>query len=527
MKNKKKRKYLNKKLRLNLLFILFLFYATSGHAQTSYFETSSPEAQGMSSLNILKFIERLEAEIDAAHSFMIIRHGKLVSQGWWDPYQATSSHNMMSLSKSFVSTAVGFAVQEQRISLDDLVISFFPDRVPDTLSWQLKEMRIRDLLTMNTGHRSEPLPFRKIKSGYEEITSDWIKYFLSHEVEFMPGTHFLYNSMASYMLSAIIQKVTGEKLVDYLDSRFFQPLEIIKPEWKSGPMGINIGGWGLSITTEDIAKLGQFYLQKGQWEGKQLLSENWIELATSKQASSGSNPNNDWAQGYGFQFWRSRHDSFRADGTFGQFCLVLPQYNLVIATTAGVYNMGQIMNIAWETLLPGLQEIALPNDTKNYQILNNKLDALQLPKISGNKGSSVYGKKSSAYLLNENPLGANRIKLNLKGVNHSIEITYDDKKQMIRIGSDKYLKNMLLLKPPFTEGLDYLDGQALNIAANGAWISPKQYLLRIYFYESTASVDYIFNFEGNEFFWETKFNHIGYTSKKGVFPITGQKVEQH
>ena len=146
-------------------------------------------------------------------------------------------------------------------------------------------------------------------------------------------------------------------------------------------MGINIGGWGLSITTEDIAKLGQFYLQKGQWEGKQLLSENWIELATSKQASSGSNPNNDWAQGYGFQFWRSRHDSFRADGTFGQFCLVLPQYNLVIATTAGVYNMGQIMNIAWETLLPGLQEIALPNDTKNYQILNNKLDVLQLHKI--------------------------------------------------------------------------------------------------------------------------------------------------
>ena len=177
--------------------------------------------------------------------------------------------------------------------------------------------------------------------------------------------------------------------------------------------------------------------------------------------------------------------------------------------------------------MPGLQEVALPKDTKNYQILNNKLDALQLPKISGNKVSLVYDKKSSAYLLNENPLGANRINLNLKGVNHSIEITYDDKKQMIRIGSDKYLKNALLLKPPFTEGLDYLDGQALNIAANGAWISPKQYLLRIYFYESTASVDYIFNFEDNEFFWETKFNHIGYTSKKGVFPITGQKVEQH
>ena len=515
----------NREKRFNLLFILLLFYATWGHAQTSYFETSTPEAQGMSSLNILKFIDRLEAEIDAAHSFMIIKHGKLVSQGWWDPYQAASPHTMMSLSKSFVSTAVGFAVQEQRISLDDLVISFFPDKVPDTLSWQLKEMRIRDLLTMNTGHRSEPLPFRKSENGYEEVTSDWVKYFLSHEVEFMPGTHFLYNSMASYMLSAIIQKVTGEKLVDYLDSRFFQPLGIIKPEWKSGPMGINIGGWGLRITTEDIAKLGQFYLQKGQWEGKQLLSENWIELATSKQVSSGSNPNNDWTQGYGFQFWRSRYDSFRADGSFGQFCLVFPQYNLVIATTAGVYNMGQIMNIAWETLLPGLQEVALPKDTKNYQILNNKLDELQLPKISGNKTSSVYGKKSYAYLLNENPLGANSIKLDLKGVNHSIEITYNGKKQMIKIGSDKYLKNMLLLKPPFTEGLEYLDGQALKVAVNGAWSNPNQYLLRMYFYESTASVDYIFNFEDNEFFWETEFNHTGFASRDEVIPITGQKAE--
>ena len=131
MKNKKKRQYENKKLRLNLLFILFLFYATSGYAQTSYFETSTPEAQGISSLNILKFIDRLETEIDAVHSFMIIRNGKLVSQGWWDPYQADVPHMMNSVSKSFISTAIGFAIQENIISLDDLAISFFPNKVQD------------------------------------------------------------------------------------------------------------------------------------------------------------------------------------------------------------------------------------------------------------------------------------------------------------------------------------------------------------------------------------------------------------
>ena len=515
----------NLKKRFNPLFILLFFYVNLGNAQISYFETAKPEEHGISSSSVLKFINRLEAEVDAVHSFMIIRHGKLVSQGWWDPYHAASPHTMMSLSKSFVSTAVGFAVQEQRISLDDLVISFFPDKVPDKLSWQLKEMRIRDLLTMSTGHRAEPLPYKKINGGYEKVSNDWVKYFLSHEVEFMPGTHFLYNSMASYMLSAIIQTVTGEKLVDYLDTRFFQPLEIIKPEWKSCPMGINIGGWGLRITTEDIAKLGQFYLQKGRWEGKQLLSENWIEQATSKQVSSGSNPDNDWAQGYGFQFWRSRYNSFRADGSFGQFCLVLPQYSLVIATTAGVYDMGQIMNIAWETLVTGLHDVALPRDSKNYQILKNKIQELNLPKILGDKASLEFPKKSMAYLLDENPQGVNTIKLGLNGANHNIEIIYKDKKDIIKIGSDKYLKNELLSQPPFTKGVEYLDEQALKVAVNGAWISSKQYLLRMYFYESTASVDYTFNFEGNDFFWETKFNHIVGIFGDSISTITGQKVK--
>ena len=303
-----------------------------------------------------------------------------------------------------------------------------------------------------------------------------------------------------------------------MDTRF-QPLKLLSQNGNLS-LGINLGGWGLRITTEDIAKLGQFYLQKGQWKGPTFISK-LIEQATSKQVSSGSNPD-DWAQGYGFQFWRSRYDSFRADGSFGQFCLVLPQHSLVIATTAGVYDMGQIMNIAWETLLPGLRDVALLRDSKNLQILKNKIEELNLPKISGDKASLEFPEKSMAYLLDENPQEINTIKLDLNGANHNIEIIYKDKKEIIKIGSERYLKNELRSQPPFTKGVEYLDGQALKVAVNGAWISSKQYLLRMYFYESTASVDYTFNLRGM-IFLETTFNHTVGIFGDSISTITDKK----
>jgi len=222
---------------MKLKLLLVLTFAFVGiHARTNYFTRSTPEAEGISSEAILSFIESLEKEIDAVHSFMIIRHGKLISQGWWDPFGPEVPHVMHSLSKSFTSTAIGIAVGEGLISLDDMVISFFPEYVPEDPGWQLESMRIRDLITMNTGHINEPWAL-----GQE----DWVKFFLSSEVELKPGTHFKYNSMASYMLSAIIQKVTGEKLVDYLDSRLFQPLQIKKPKWDECPDPIRrVGGDG-------------------------------------------------------------------------------------------------------------------------------------------------------------------------------------------------------------------------------------------------------------------------------------------
>ena len=505
-------------MRLNLLFILFLFYATSGYAQTSYFETSTPEAQGISSLNILKFIDRLETEIDAVHSFMIIRNGKLVSQGWWDPYQADVPHMMNSVSKSFISTAIGFAIQENIISLDDLAISFFPNKVQDNYSWHWNEMRIRDLLTMNTGHAKEPIPVAMYSGNIDwnpdiqnelgniDWNTDWVKYFFDSKVDFMPGTHWMYNTMASNVLAAIIKKATGQDVVDYLDSRFFKPLGIDKPEWDRFSGGNT--GWGICAKTEDIAKLGQFYLQKGKWNDIQLLNADWIDLATSKQSSNGSNPDSDFNQGYGYQFWLSRHNSYRADGLFSQFSLILPDQDLVIAITSGSNDMVGVMNIAWETLLLELSESSLPAGKKSYNLLKKKTEGLALRPVVGELSNVRENISGRLFEFEIDELNRYSMKLDLNSKNHEIELFNGENNQIIKVGFNMYEKSDMIFRLPHTERKAYLQGEEYKIAASGAWSQPNEYKLRIYFYSSTASMDYTFIFEEDKLIWKTDFRHL-------------------
>src|SRR6185437_11021382 len=313
-----------------------------------------PEAQGIAPSAILAFVEEANHKIDALHSFMLVRHGHVVAECWWSPYDAKTRHELYSLSKSFTSTAVGLAIAEGKLSIDDPVLKFFPSDAPEQPSNNLKAMRVHDLIRMNTGHQSEP--------SLAASKQSWVKTFLAHPVPFKPGTHFLYNTPATYMLSAIVQKVTGQTVLDYLRPRLFEPLGIENPTWGTSPQGISLGGYGLSVRTEDIAKFGQLYLQKGIWHGKQLVPAAWVETATARQTSNGSNPQSDWDQGYGFQFWRCRNNVYRGDGAFGQFCVVLPEQDAVVVVTSGVKNMQAVLNLIWERLLPAMKSGALPAD---------------------------------------------------------------------------------------------------------------------------------------------------------------------
>ncbi|MEO8395319.1 MAG: serine hydrolase [Chloroflexota bacterium] len=352
---------------------------------------SSPESQGISSAAILAFIEAVQDQIHELHSFILVRHGQVVAEGWWPPYGPEKLHMLFSLSKSFTSSAIGLAVAEGRLSIDDTVLSFFPDDAPAEISPKLAAMRVRHLLTMSTGHDHDTMaPLHQRQDG------NWVRAFLEQPLEFEPGTHFFYNTAATFMLSAIIQKLTGMKLIDYLQPRLLEPLGIEGSWWEESPQGINMGGFGYNLKTEDIACFGQMYLQKGLWNGRQILPEAWVEQASSKHIQNQHETNADWRQGYGFQFWRCQPQGvYRGDGAFGQYCIVMPEQDAVLAITSGVSNMQQPLDLVWDLLLPTLgSTAALPEDGTGQAALKAKIASLNLDPQQGAASSPIAAKVS-------------------------------------------------------------------------------------------------------------------------------------
>lgn len=306
---------------------------------------STPERENVDAAGIRKFTEELKRRKMEIHSLVVLRHGNVIHEEYFNGYNKDRPHIMYSVTKTYTAIAAGFAVAEKRIKLNDKVISFFPDLLPEEVSPNLKEMTVKDLLTMTAGNKPR---------GFDRNERDWVKQFLSMPVEYKPGTRYAYCNIAPYVVSAIIQKVTGEKMSDYLYERLFRPLGMTPSSWNVSSEGITYGGFDLYAYTEDMAKLGQLMLQKGEWNGKQILPASWIEMMTSKQVET-DRSNDDWNNGYGFYVWRGRHNSFRADGASGQYILVLPDQDAVIAVTAKIDNMGAELNLIWENILPALK----------------------------------------------------------------------------------------------------------------------------------------------------------------------------
>jgi CubicO group peptidase (beta-lactamase class C family) len=298
------------------------------------------------------------------HGFVLERHGETVAEGWWHPYEPDQPQTLYSLSKAFTSTAVGFAVGEGLLSVDDHVADLLSgaDQRPDN---DLRGMRVRHLLTMTTGHDSEAVPLMAA-----DPDDDWVRGFLGVPVVHEPGTRFVYNSGATYTLSAIVQRLTGETVLDYLRPRLFEPLGFGPATWDTCPRGVNLGGWGLRLRTADLARFGRLYLDGGRWQGRQLLPAAWAEAATAWQVPSvAAQDAPDWRQGYGYQFWRCRHGAYRADGAFGQFVVVMPAQDAVLAITAGTTDLQGVLDAVWTHLLdavpapqepPRLEGLRLP-----------------------------------------------------------------------------------------------------------------------------------------------------------------------
>ena len=307
---------------------------------------TSPERAGIG--GVAELFAAFEARADV-HSAMVLRGGAVAAETWFAPYTPDQPHRMFSVSKAFTSMAIGIAVGEGLLSVDDHVVDLLPDKLPEVVSDNLAAMRIEHLLTMTTGHEKSTMD--GVGMNLSRPEDDWVRAILAEEVALEPGSRFVYDTGATYLLSAILHRITGHRLLDWLTPRLLAPLGITSATWEQDRDGIDVGGFGLSITTEDMAVFGQMLLQRGRWGDDQLVPAEWVDRAAQPLADADPQGwQGDWAQGYGYQLWCCSTGAYRADGAFGQFIIVWPEHDAVIALTSASSTTQEILDLVWSVL---------------------------------------------------------------------------------------------------------------------------------------------------------------------------------
>ncbi len=460
---------------------------------------TSPERQGIASSALLRFVEALDGRVRELHGFMLLRHGSVVAEGWWSPYRRDDPHMLFSLSKSFTATAVGLAVAEGYLSIDDPVLPFFPDEAATAGGGDHRAaMRVRHLLSMTTGHAADTWAPMVDRPG-----GDWIRGFFAAPVVHAPGAHFLYNTGATYVLSAIVQRATGAGLVDFLGPRLFAPLGIRHAAWDESPAGIAMGGVGLRLTTEEIARFGQLYLQGGTWRGGRLLPEAWVAEATTARIGPVAGAQGDWEQGYGYQFWRCRHGAYRGDGVFGQYCIVMPEQDAVLAITGGIDALDAPLplELAWDLLLPAMGDGPLAEAGAEAQRLAERLSDLALPPVRGRATSPIAPRVvGRAYAVDANDLGIEAIALQGAGSGWAVRIGTAAGDGAIPCGHGAWRPGRTaLFRDSWVAG-------PTPVVASGAWTADETFTMVVRLHETPFSHTMSFHFIGDEMLIETKVN---------------------
>ncbi len=365
------------------------------------FPRVTPESVGIPSAAVAAMLDELYRQGIEMHAFMLLRHGQVCAEGSWAPYQPDVPHIMFSFSKSLTSTAIGFAVQEGILSLDDRLVDIFPEEAPENPSENLKNCQVRHLLMMGCGHEQE------IDWGDPE-DAGWIARFMHQPFVYQPGSHFLYNTAGTNMLSAILTKKTGQSLTQFLKPRLFQPLGMGDIFCQPLAGGIEMGGAGMSLTIEDMARFVQFVANQGSWEGRQLLNAAWFQEATSKQienAGAGWGGDPDWQAGYCYQFWRCAQEGvFRGDGAYGQYGVVMTQQDAVLVIHSASMKLQAVLTAVWEKLLPAMAEGPLPEDHRAWHVLQNRLKHLELNPLLGMRNPGAEASLNDAVYAPDSPL---------------------------------------------------------------------------------------------------------------------------
>jgi CubicO group peptidase (beta-lactamase class C family) len=487
-------------------FALSLFLISCLPALAQDLPRSIPEKEGVSAAGVREFIEAAAHSKTEFHSFMFLRHGRVIAEGWWNPYAPDLKHTLYSTSKSFTAAAVGFALTEKRLKLTDKVVSFFPGDLPSPVSPFLAELTVRDALMMSDGQTPDP-------TGMIVKDSNWAKAFLALTIVNEPGTKFLYNSAGTYMLSAIVTKVTGQKVIDYLRPRLFEPLGITGEDWETSPQGANTGGWGLRLKTEDMAKFGQLYLQGGKWNGKQIVPESWVKEATTMKimqdpdAPQGKKDSSDWLQGYCYQMWRCRHNGVRADGAFGQYIIMLPDEDAVIAITAETPDMQEEINLVWQYLLPSMHSGVLQPDPDADGRLRQELAALALPLTPATSAPSADPFNGRSFKLDPNQKQMQAISFAAKGNRYEVKITGDTASYTLNFGDGSWAPGQTTRSGPslLTGATNHDVGlPAFKTAGSYEWKDSGTLVLTLRYIESPHTETMVCHVDGNNLTIEDK-----------------------
>jgi CubicO group peptidase (beta-lactamase class C family) len=469
-------------------------------AEAAGLPRSTPEAEGLSSAAIQAFLDALAPAKIELHSFVLARHGKVIAEGWWKPYAPELRHGLYSLSKSFTSTAIGLLIAEGKLKVDDKIISFFPKDLPDPVPANLAAAEVKHLLSMSVGHVNDPTT-EAVKN------ENWVKAFMAWPIPKAPGTTFVYNSVGTYTLSAIVQQITGKTVLEYLRPRLLEPLGIENATWETCPRGINCGGWGLSLPTEALAKFAQLYLQKGQWNGREIIPAKWVEEATTFkiQQPGGPNDKNDWVQGYCYQFWRCTHNAYRGDGAFGQFLIVMPEQDAVMAITAECQNMQGEINLVWKHLVGEMKNAALPADPAAQASLQKSLAglALQPPRVKPDSVVMARLGEEVTVELEKNDLGwrSARFETGKASAGTTFVVEHESGKHAVRNGRESWVLGETALPgmpPRLGNGGRPPAGTKFKVAASATWKDENTLEMTWRFYETPHHETLSCKFDGDK-----------------------------
>ena len=484
-------------------------------ADPQAFPRATPESQGIRSEAVMNLIGRLQAEGDMVHSYMLIRHGKVVAEGWWAPYDAETRHALYSVSKSFVSMGIGFAVEDRLMSMNDRVNAFFPDQVLADQDALAREIRVRDLMAMASGQTNDAS-----KAMFAAPAGGQAKAFYATRMAEPPGRRFRYMNGNTAMLAQIHRRVTGaDDLVEYLKPRLFDALGIDDFSWARQPDGTVLGCSGFELRTEDLAKVAQLLLRNGCWNGRRVLPLWWVKQATSCQTPYGDvldpvlayhmgrtakpaneKEPNDWEVGYGYQLWMGRHETFRLCGAFGQIAIIMPSEDMVFVSHAGGNGANALsVNAFYDAILPGLSKEPLPENPSALKALRERSAALSitLPEGAGAPSAHAVEVAARGCAAGENVFGLKSVKYNVEA--RLLELKNGIGKQQIEGGANGvWKKGHAVMENDSTSTLDRMRGGWQPLGACGGWKDGSTFVARIAFTRSPFILDFTLDCSGEE-----------------------------